>query len=370
MLLGVSSRPISRARRALGALMLALSYPAAGAMAGYQFRTVNDPSAAGNSEVTGITNSGQIVGYSLGSDNAYHGFVATPSGGTFHFVSYNAPNVSDTFINGINSSGQLVGSVDVNGLFSGFLGSTSNSKVMPLAVPGSTNTFAYGINDSGQAVGTYSVISTTNSYVAGFMTSDRGTTFTRLEDPEADNFTEARGINENGTIVGDYRDSSFVIHGFLATPGHGGTYSYTTLDDPSAVGATVILGINSLNQVVGYYDGSGNETHGFVATHVGSTYTFTNLDDPRGVRGTYGSGIDDSGTVVGFYFDTHTVSHGFIASAIPEPSSLVLMAIGALGLCGRRLLTRRACRVGRRVGDPPSHRRGLSPRSIGVASRQ
>jgi uncharacterized membrane protein len=278
--------------------------------------------------------------------------------------------VASTFIDGINSSGQLVGSVDVNGLFFGFLGSTSNSKVTPLEVPGSTNTFAYGINDSGKAVGTYSVISATGGYVAGFVTSDRGATFTTIEDPRADNFTEARGINNNGTIVGDYRDSSFVTHGFLATPGPGGTYSYTTLDDPSAVGATFILGINSLDQVVGYCGGPGNETHGFVATLIGSTYTFTDLDDPRGVRGTYGSGIDDSGTVVGYYVDANNVSHGFIASATAEPSSLVLMAIGALGLCGRRLLTRRACRVGRRVGDPPSHSRGLSPRSIGVANRQ
>jgi uncharacterized membrane protein len=255
-------------------------------------------------------------------------------------------------------------------LFSGFLGSTSNSKVTPLEVPGSTNTFAYGINDSGKAVGTYSVISTTGGYVAGFVTSDRGATFTTLKDPNADNFTEARGINNNGTIVGDYRDSSLVFHGFLATPGPGGKYSYTTLDDPSAVGAAVIMGINSLNQVVGYYDGSDNETRGFVATLVGSTYTFTNLDDPHGVRGTYGSGIDDSGTVVGYYDTANNVFHGFIASAIPEPPSLVLMAIGALGMCGRRLLTRSARRVARRVGDPPSHRRGLSPRSIGVANRQ
>jgi hypothetical protein len=75
-----------RGIRVLGALMLAWSPPAAEATAGYVFRTVDDPSAVGNSQVTGITNSGQIVGYYLGADSVYHGFVATPSGGTFHFV--------------------------------------------------------------------------------------------------------------------------------------------------------------------------------------------------------------------------------------------------------------------------------------------
>ena len=50
-----------RGIRILGALMLAWSPPAADATAGYVFRTVDDPSAVGNSQVTGITNSGQIV---------------------------------------------------------------------------------------------------------------------------------------------------------------------------------------------------------------------------------------------------------------------------------------------------------------------
>jgi uncharacterized membrane protein len=359
-----------RGIRGLGALLLAWSPPVAEATAGYVFRTVDDPSAVGDSLVTGITNSGQIVGYYLGAADASHGFVATQSGGIFNFVTYDVPLVSNTFISDLNNSGQLAGSVNVGGELYGFMGSTSSSNVEELNPIGSVNAFAYGINDPGTAVGSYAVVSGTAIVSYGFATSDGGKTFTTLNDPQSDTNTQAYCISNNGTIVGTYQDSNRVDHGFVAAPGPGGTYIYTTLDDPSGSGGTVVRGINDLGQIVGYYYTSGNDPRGFVATPTGSTYTFTNLDDPHGVRGTYGLGIDDSGTVVGYYVDANNVSHGFIASATPEPSSFVLMAIGALGLCGRRLLTRRAFRVGRPVGDPPSHRRGLSPRSIGVANRQ
>src|SRR5437764_13238642 len=81
-------------------------------------------------------------------------------------------------------------------------------------------------------------------------------TYTTLDDPSANNNTQAFGINASGQIVGQYTDASNHTHGFLYSNG-----TYTTLDDPSASATvgTFALGINDLGQIVGNYgDASGD----------------------------------------------------------------------------------------------------------------
>ena len=87
-------------------------------------------------------------------------------------------------------------------------------------------------------------------------------TYTTLDDPSANNNTQAFGINASGQIVGEYIDASNHTHGFLYSNG-----TYTTLDDPSAsaTGGTIALGINDLGQIVGtYVDPATAHTHGFL----------------------------------------------------------------------------------------------------------
>jgi hypothetical protein len=40
-------------------------------------------------------------------------------------------------------------------------------------------------------------------------------------------------------------------------------------------------------------------------------------------------GVPGSDEITGFYSDANGVFHGFVATAIPEPSSLALLGIGA-----------------------------------------
>ena len=331
------------APRSLVVLLLALPLLAPAARAGYVFRTVDDPTATGDTQVTGITDDGRIIGYAAYPNNTNRSFIATPAaGGGYAFTSYVLPNVDGTFVNGISNGGRLAGSVGVAGSFYGFLGTTAGPGFTALSHGSPGFTFAYGVNDAGAAVGHFSTfvgVGLVDIVVAGFVTTDDGRTYTTLQAPQADKFTLAYGIGPGGTVVGEYRDAAGRTHGYLATPGPGGTYSYTTLDVPGAT-RTVIHGINAAGQLVGSYDTPGAASRGFVATPAGSGYTFADLVHPDAVHGTFALGVNGSGTVVGYYFDADFNSHGFVAAAVPEPASLGLAAVAALVVCGRRRLAR------------------------------
>jgi hypothetical protein len=99
---------------------------------------------------------------------------------------------------------------------------------------------------------------------------------------------------------------------------------FTTFDVPGST-ATQALGINGAGQIVGRFASSGNDSLGFLLS--GGIYT--TLDAPWANQKTIADGINDSGVIVGSYLDTNGVYHGFLANAVPEPSGLILLTIGA-----------------------------------------
>ena len=78
-------------------------------------------------------------------------------------------------------------------------------------MPGALYTYANGINASGQIVGTYYDAA---KGIHGFLL-DQGS-YTTLDVPGS-TWTQAHAINDSGQIVGSYRDGAGQ-HGFLATP--------------------------------------------------------------------------------------------------------------------------------------------------------
>ena len=328
-------------------LGLALSVPLMlsllpGAMAqSYNF-TDFDASAAGlATTVNGISNSGITVGFYTNADATFSNFSGTPG-------SIMALNLSGAAqANGINTSGQVVGT-DGNG--GAFLLNSASPTAKPLTLtkadPAEASQAAFGINDSGIIAGQ---VTHSDGTTSGFV--DTVGNFVMIDPTGAAVATSAQGINNNGLVTGFYGDAvnSAMTHGFLFDTN---TSAYTVLPDPAVadLAFTQFLGINDSGEAVGYYQllGAGVQ-HGFLFNTATSAYTF--LDDPNvqpdGSLAMQITGITNSGEIAGFYSDVNGNQLGFIAqpAAVPEASSVVslslllMLGIGGLLVAKRRKAT-------------------------------
>src|SRR5205807_6998577 len=114
------------------------------------FTTIDVPSTFGTrTRAFAINDAGQIAG-TFTSGNS-HGFLL--SGGVFTRIDDPSAD-GGTDVSGINASGQIAGTYFFAGISHGFLRDASGH-FTTLDVPLANNTFAEGINDAGQIVGRY-----------------------------------------------------------------------------------------------------------------------------------------------------------------------------------------------------------------------
>ena len=324
---------------------------------GYTFTNFNFPlggnNAGAGTNVNGISNNGNAVGFSIDNNGNFANFVRNPSGTTSEL------NLSGTnsMAFGINGAGDVVGQQNGTAFFLPSGGSPQN-----LTVPQGATT-AFGINDLGNIVGQYT---TAAGATPGFFLSNSGSqNFDEILPPGILTAVNAQGINDNGLVVGFYLGTDGQDHGFDANlkNANGGILQGAAIADPAIPnvpeepGATFvfsqILGINDSGIAVGYYGDSTTSQHGFFYNTITGQYIF--LDDPaeqfhNGVEVTQITGINNSGEIAGFYTDAEGVFHGFVAcpagmtcssggSAVPEPASTTIATFG-LGVlvfcCSRR----------------------------------
>ncbi len=271
--------------------------PAALAQQTYTYISIDYPNAPSNTYLTGINSQGDVVGsYSGDSKKGLPlgiGFVRSADG-TFYTLE-DASNPQQYFASGISDSGVIVGAyptrkgqtgfIDVRGSFQNF--------TLPSGV-----TYLTGISTNNAIVG--------YSNNAGF---ERDVSGELVFLPYLNGFAVAPyGINSLGTMVGVNNSSVIGLRadGFILPSG--GTYQ--TVDYPGAI-YTALSGINDAGVAVGYSFTSA----GLYSSFLYSQGQFTTIAYP-GSNQTMAGGINASGVIVGTYYNADNSRHGFIATPV------------------------------------------------------
>ena len=253
-----------------------------------------DIPGAAETDITGVTNGGQIIGYSLASGPSGTADAVGFSGAPGNTTSIAVPGQD---IEPVASDGALtiVGTEDQSS-FVDFSGT-----VTTLNVTGAIETTVTDVSATDEIVGSY----LDSNYVQhGF--TDIGGTFATI-DPSGSQSTSITAVNAAGELAGTYVDASGNIFGFTDL---GGVITTIAASD-AATPFTVVTGINAAGAVVGYEEGD-NQLNGFIEQN-GVISVF----DAAGSVATEPSGINDAGLIVGTFTDANGVEHAFTAASTP-----------------------------------------------------
>jgi probable HAF family extracellular repeat protein len=232
------------------------------------------------------------------------------------------PGASDSRGYAINNSGEVTGSSYIaDGSAHAFL--YNGTTMQDLGSLGGDFSTGYGINDSGEVTG-YST--NADGFNRAFLYD--GTTMRDLGTLGGDS-SQGISINNSGMVTGNSDTADGSEHVFL--------YDGTTLQDLGTLGGSygTGLGVNSSGTVVGYSATADGQQDAFIYTAATGMVDLNSLISPTsGWTLTSAVAINDSGQIVGNgLFDGNPAAILLTPVVItPEPSSLALAALGAIGL--------------------------------------
>ena len=233
------------------------------------------------SSALGINASGQVVGWAYLSDNeTSHAFLY--SNGTMTDLQTLGGSSSDAWARSINANGQIVGySYIASGPYHACL--WSNGNITDLGTLGGGQSEAYSINSAGQIVG--------NSVTKG------GAAWHAC-------LWSNGNITDLGTLAG-YADSG----------------ANSVNDSGEAVGWAVNMDGSGIQHAVLFSNGTATDLDDLISPTSGWTLVEA-------------FAINDSGQTCGYGTSPNGDTHAFLLTPTPEPSTLALLAIGAISLLG------------------------------------
>jgi probable HAF family extracellular repeat protein len=226
-----------------------------------------------------------------------------------------------SFGNAINNSDQIVGSSTIagDGIKHAFLYSAGS--MLDLGVLDGNESEAWGVNSSGQVVGNYENRQT-NLTSRPFLYSN-GTMHPLGTFGGEAAFVWA--INDAGQIVGGVRDANGQDSAIIVTEG-GGFIALGSMMQ----GSSNALANNSAGDVVGSLI-TGGMDHGFIYSGGVASPLLTLLDSSgAGITNLQARDINDSGQIVAIASRAGQ-THAVLLDPVPEPTSLLAVALGGIG---------------------------------------
>ncbi len=281
--------------KGLATLAFMLALAAAPLAALDNLRTIDYPGAT-NTQVNGINDAGDTVGFYVDAAQKTHGFLLKQG----KFTSLDFTGATATQARAINNAGDIAGYYTYDdGLQHSFLYSAGT--FTKIDVPGANYTGAFGLNDSGEVVGHTQF---PGESMRGFLWKQGQ--YSIFTYPEPNTMACAFGNNANSDIVGHWRDTAGTIRGYLLRKGR-----FVSFEFPGAKGTMIDVGGVSLSgDVVGPYTGADGVNYGFLY----SRGTFTTIAIP-GALATQARAINNKNDIAGFFKDSNNVFHGFVGHA-------------------------------------------------------
>lgn len=283
--------------------------------------TDNVGGVQGQTTANGINNSGQVVGTGNPLSRFTSGFLTQPNGST---------GVNTLFLgnaNAINDSGQVTGRGLVTDpsttepIYHAVLVNPDDAGFIDLGTLGGTSSAGNGINNSGQVVGSSETASgetrafrTAPNSVINSATDDLGTL--------GGDFSSATDINDLGQVIGSSTTARGETRAFL-------TDANSTIDASDDLGTlggifSIAYSINESGLVVGDSELVDGRSRAFIYDGTDLFDLNTLITENSGFVLTSAKGINESGQIAAtaFFADTQT-SRAFLLTPVPEPTTML-----------------------------------------------